>query len=90
MIDTQFHLLQPPYWHTKTIVPFYNAPAYIAHYVYQSEETYLKRKIRLTADDGTTRQNMGKEIHSHWNEGINTQPRKYIEKIKAFLQVQNA
>lgn len=89
MIDTHFNLLKPPYWCNSNTIPFYNAPAYIAHYVYQSEETYLKRKINLSADDGTTRQNMGKEIHSYWNEGINTQPQKYVGQIKEFLRVQN-
>jgi hypothetical protein len=27
------------------------APAYIAHYINQSEETYLRRKIHLPTDD---------------------------------------
>jgi hypothetical protein len=66
-------------------LPFHKAPAYIAHYVYQSEETYLRRKISMKADDGTVRQNIGKEIHNSFNDGINSHPQKYVPRIKAFL-----
>ena len=30
---------------------YYNVPAFIAHYVNQSEETYIKRKCNRPADD---------------------------------------
>jgi len=86
MINTNFNILTQPYYHNKIQMPFYNAPAYVAHYIYQSEETYKKRKVDFKiADDGTTLVNIGKEIHNHGNEGINTQPQKYIKQIKEFL-----
>lgn len=86
MIGINFKVLKPPYCFNNIQMPFYKAPAYIAHYVYQSEETYIKRKINLKGDDGTTRQNIGKEIHNHYNNGINTQPQKYVQQIKEFLK----
>jgi hypothetical protein len=87
MIGINFKRLTKPYYHNNLQIPFYKAPAYVAHYVYQSEETYKKRKVDFKiADDGTTRLDLGKEIHNHGNEGINTQPQKYINPIKEFLQ----
>ena len=65
---------------------FEDAPAYIAHHVYQSEETCIRRKVRLRRDDdGTFRGNMGKEIHNSFNNVINNQALKYVREIKAFL-----
>jgi hypothetical protein len=61
------------------------SPAYIAHYVYQSEETYVKRKINIIGDNGIKRANLGKEIHKHYNDTKNLQPQKYIKQIKEFL-----
>jgi hypothetical protein len=77
--------MKNPYYFNNIDIPFYKAPAYIAHYVYQSEETYIKRKIDKISDIGTHRQNLGKEIHNHYNDTINLQPQKYIKQIKEFL-----
>ena len=85
MLGINFRILNRPYCFNKINIPFYKAPAYIAHYVYQSEESYLKRKINLKGDDGRVRQNMGKDIHNHYNDGINNQPQKYVKRIKEFL-----
>jgi len=90
MIDINFNILNKPYYHNKINLAFYNVPTYIAHYIYQSEETYKKRKVDLQiADDGTIRKNMEDEIHNKGNEGVNTQPQKYINKIKEFLEFYN-
>lgn len=89
MIGLNFKPLHRPYCFNNLSIPFYKAPAYIAHYVYQSEETYVKRKINLKGDDGSTRPNMGKEIHNHYNDVINMQPQKYINQIKQFLTYYN-
>ena len=86
MIGINFKVLKSQYYFNNIQIPFYNAPAYIAHYVYQSEETYLKRKVNLKGDDGRSRPNMGKDIHRHYNDGINTQPQKYVQQIKEFLK----
>jgi hypothetical protein len=80
------NILTYPQCFSKINIPYHKAPAYIAHYVFQSEETYLKRKINIAADDGTTRTNLGKEIHNLYNDVVNLQPQKYIERIKQFLQ----
>lgn len=85
MIGINFKVLKPQYYFNDIQMPFYKAPAYIAHYVYQSEESYIKRKVNLPADNGTIRGNMGKEIHNYYNDGINTQPQKYVQQIKEFL-----
>jgi hypothetical protein len=88
-IGLRFNILSHPQCFSELNIPFYKSPAYIAHYVYQSEETYLKRKIRLMADDGTQRCNIGKEIHKQYNDIINLQPQKYVNKIKQFLEYYN-
>jgi len=71
-------------------IPHYDSPAYIAHYCIQSEETYIKRKVFLPADDtGNKRQfDMSniKSIHNMHNEADNLYPKiKYAENIKKFL-----
>jgi hypothetical protein len=85
MLGIDCKVVQPQYCYHPVNMPFYKALAYIAHYVYQSEETYLKRKINIMADNGTTRANLGKEVHNRFNDGTNTQPQKYVRQIKEFL-----
>jgi len=85
MLGINYRRLFAPYCFSQVNIPFNKAPAYIAHYVYQSEESYIKRKINLKGDDGRTRENLGKQIHKHYNNIINLQPQKYIKQIKLFL-----
>jgi hypothetical protein len=64
-----------------------NVIAYIAHYQYQSEETYIKRKVNRAQDDGTGERNYMNNIHSLHNENENNSIKdKYSEKIKFFLK----
>ena len=42
--------------HNNINIPFYKAPIYIAHYVNQSEETFIKRKGFPRDDTGTHRE----------------------------------
>ena len=64
-----------------------NVIAYIAHYQYQSEETYIKRKVNRTQDDGTGERAYMNNIHLLHNENENNSIKdKYSEKIKLFLQ----
>jgi mRNA-degrading endonuclease HigB of HigAB toxin-antitoxin module len=67
---------------------FQNVPAYISHYFYQSEETYIKRKIQLPQDDtGNMRGKKDPNIHFHYNDVTNEYPKnKYLENIKLFLK----
>jgi len=87
MLGLTFNIMRPPQCFNQllTNMPYYISPAYIAHYIYQSEETYIKRKINIIADNGTKRANLGKEIHNHYNDITNLQPQKYIKQIKEFL-----
>jgi hypothetical protein len=87
MLGLTFNIMRPPQYFNKllTSMPYYMSPAYIAHYVYQSEETYIKRKINIIGDNGIKRANLGKEIHKHYNDTKNLQPQKYIKQIKEFL-----
>jgi hypothetical protein len=86
MIGLGFNALKSPQCFSEFNIPFYKSTAYIAHYVFQSEETYLKRKVNLVGDDGIQRINMGKDIHNHYNDIENLQPQKYITQIKEFLK----
>jgi hypothetical protein len=47
MLGIDFKIMKYPYCFNNIDIPFYKAPAYIAHYVYQSEESYKRRKINL-------------------------------------------
>jgi len=65
---------------------FWRTPAFIAHYIYQSEETYKERKLILPADDIGNFRKEEYDIHSKHNERDNFIPRKYAENVKAFLK----
>jgi hypothetical protein len=86
MLGIDFKILKSkPYCFNKINLNFHQAPAYIAHYVFQSEETYIKRKVSKKGDDGLQRNNLGKEIHNLYNDVVNLQPQKYVKQIKEFL-----
>jgi hypothetical protein len=86
MLGIDFKILKSqPYCFNKINLKFQQAPAYIAHYVFQSEEIYTKRKVSKKGDDGKQRNNLGKEIHNLYNDVLNLQPQKYIKQIKEFL-----
>jgi hypothetical protein len=86
MIGLGFNILKYPQCFSDFNIPYANSPAYVAHYVFQSEHTYKKRKIDKIADDGSKRSDMGKDIHNHYNDVVNLQPQKYIKRIKDFLK----
>jgi hypothetical protein len=72
-------------------IPFFKAPIYIAHYVTQSKETYLRRKCNIPRDDtGSFRgitQNDIDNIHLQNNIVVNLQPKiQYEYKIAEFLK----
>jgi hypothetical protein len=85
MVGLTLNVLSYPQCFNKILMSYAEMPAYIAHYIYQSEETYFNRKIKLDGDDGAQRQNLGKEIHNLYNDVENLQPQKYIKQIKKFL-----
>jgi hypothetical protein len=62
-------------------------PAYIAHYVNQSEETYIKRRSLPRDDTGTIRELVPfNELHKEYNNSINLYPsERYSATIKRIL-----
>jgi hypothetical protein len=77
-----------PYSFNTCNVPYHQMSAFIAHYLYQSEETYIKRKVNLPADDsGHNRENIIDKIHHLHNGYENMYPKlKYAENVNKFLQ----
>jgi hypothetical protein len=68
-------------------IEYFNAPAYLAHYVFQSEETYTNRKVNLPRDDNGEFRNLIPNIHDTYNDVQNSDPKeKYSDQIKAFLK----
>jgi hypothetical protein len=65
---------------------FWKTPAFIAHYIYQSEETYKQRKINLPTDDTGGFRSLDNDIHSKHNHIDNLIPKKYADTVKAFLK----
>jgi len=67
-------------------VKFNMTAAYVAHYVYQSEESYINRKINLPRDDNSLYRRIEENIHGKHNEIENLSVKnKYADKIKNFL-----
>ena len=70
----------------QTEMEYFRTPAYIAHYIYQSEESYVKRKLQLPADDTGNMRTRDTQIHEKHNGYNNEMPsQKYLVGIKEFL-----
>jgi len=70
------------------ITNYLNTPAYIAHYVNQSEETFIKRKISLPRDDNGQLRGYDniKSIHNQYNTIENVHAKNiYANRVKLFL-----
>lgn len=72
-------------WNPSNI-PFFKINAFVAHYIFQSEETYMKRKISIEADDGSGYRNKDPKIHEYHN-GTDNQyiKNKYAVSVKKFI-----
>jgi hypothetical protein len=69
---------------------YFEVPAYIAHYIYQSEETYINRKIKLSADDTGIIRSIDKDIHTRYNDIENNDTKnKYSEKLLEIFTLMN-
>lgn len=84
-------IIKEDFYKNDIKIKFYESPAYIAHYINQSEETFIKRKINLSADDTGLNRNFDIEniekIHDQFNDGENLQPiTKYAKNINKFLE----
>jgi hypothetical protein len=74
------------YAHNPCNVEYNKIHAYIAHYIFQSEETYLNRKVLLAADDGTGCRNKDPELHKKYNDVENNDPKnKYATRVTKYL-----
>ncbi|HRD54971.1 MAG TPA: glycosyltransferase family 2 protein [Parachlamydiaceae bacterium] len=70
-------------WETE----YFHAPAYIAHFVNQSEETYFSRKVSLPRDDIGLFREQAPNIHLEFNDIENLSvKKKYSSQVKAFLE----
>jgi hypothetical protein len=86
--DVNNRLMIKPYHSNICHLEYYKVPVYIAHHIYQSEEAFLKRKIRLPRDDSGERRHFNdiKFIHGLHNSQENEYPKnQYVEKVKTFL-----
>jgi hypothetical protein len=71
----------------KWNIEYHKCPVFIAHYVYQSEETYIKRKINFPPDDGNPPRQYDPNIHYKFNSVENNLVKdKYANTIKIFLE----
>ena len=79
------HMIQP--YHKFDIQKSYNdTNAFIAHYVFQSEETYQNRKINLPRDDTNEMRSLDKNIHGSFNDIDNFIPKQlYAARVNKYL-----
>ena len=74
----------------KQPVPFIKVAAYVAHYVMQSEEEYLRRKGRPADDGSGIRTCLISNFHENYNDVLNNQlQNKYSQRIRDFLKMHN-
>lgn len=67
-------------------IEYNKCAAFIAHYVFQSEESYINRKINLPRDDNSMYRKIEENIHDKHNSSENELVKnKYANKIKLFL-----
>jgi len=88
MITINNNIMSSPYSFNHThLVEYYKSHAYIAHYIYQSEESYIKRKIKLPTDDTNSQRAIDDKIHEKHNQIENNGPkRKYAARVLELLR----
>jgi hypothetical protein len=68
-------------------IEYNKCPVFIAHYVFQSEESYINRKINLPRDDNSMFRQIEENIHGKHNSIENLLVKnKYSEKIHNLLE----
>jgi hypothetical protein len=71
-------------------IDYKDAPAFISHYINQSEETYRNRKLKLPRDDLLGNRTIDLNMHKHYNDVDNFLVRdKYAERIRHLLHIAN-
>ena len=81
-------VMREPFCFNDYNVEYNNVPAFIAHFVHQSEETYFSRKVKLTRDDtGQHREQLDlNSLHSLYNNVDNFAAKKYAANVQLFLE----
>ena len=71
-------------------IDYKDAPAFISHYINQSEETYRNRKLKLPRDDLLSNRTIDLNMHKQYNDVDNFLVRdKYAERIRHLLHIAN-
>lgn len=85
--NLQGEIIHKDFHFNECNLSFNNVPAYVAHYVHQSEETYLKRRSVPRDDTGELREICkADKLHTEFNSTDNNYPKdKYCERIKKLL-----
>ncbi len=71
-------------------IDYKDASAFIAHYVHQSEESYINRKVKLPLDSGDSFREIDQHMHRLYNDVDNYLVKNiYADRIKYFLNFAN-
>ena len=71
-------------------IDYKDAPAFIAHYVYQSEESYVNRKLKLPTDSENSFRGIDQHMHRLYNDVDNFLVRnKYAGRVRHYLNIAN-
>ena len=86
-VSMQYNIMDRHYPEFNELpIEYIKSNAYIAHYLYQSEETYINRKLKLPRDDANEFRNKEENIHNHHNAVDNMcLVNKYLDNINNFL-----
>ena len=77
---------QPPWPFNHCNLEYNKVFAYIAHYIFQSEETYTRRKVNLPTDDVGVFRGKDPELHQKHNSIENLLPKeRYAPRVQKLL-----
>jgi hypothetical protein len=84
--DIKKGVVREPLWNVDVNISFNQAPAFIAHYVNQSEETYRNRKINIPRDDTNEFRAFDPDIHKRYNNTENIVVKNlYSKRVRDYL-----
>jgi len=87
MVSTNMKPMQSSKSFNEWKITYNMCAAFVAHYVFQSEESYINRKINLPRDDNSMFRQMEENIHERHNETENLSVKnKYTERISSLLK----
>ena len=80
--------LNPPNPFNHITIPYTQIGAFIAHYVYQSQESYNRRKVQLPADDTGIVRGVIENIHENYNDVDNfLVSEKYSNNVREIIKL---